>query len=513
MEWITDPTVWVGLVTLVLLEVVLGIDNLIFIAILSEKLPPRQRDRARIVGLSLALLMRLALLASISWVMSLTEPLFTLWSRGISWRDLILICGGLFLLIKATTEIHERLDAQSGAHAPEPGHAAFWPIVAQIVVLDAVFSLDSVITAIGMVDELYVMMAAVVIAVAVMLFASKPLTAFINARPSLVILALGFLLMIGLVLVVDGFGIHVPKGYVYAAIGFSLLIEILNQLGERKRRLRAAGLSPRQRVADAVLRMLGGVPLQSPALAGADGAVLAGEAFAPEEKRMVRGVLGLAQRPVTAIMTPRTDVHCLDGALPRDELLRAVRESPFREFPVARGSLDEIEGVIRKEDILNVCLAGGAFELTKLLRAAVSVPESASVLDALKLFKDAPVELALVVDEYGAFRGVVTRTDLLEAIAGDLPDAHGEASRIRPLADGSLSIDGGASIDAVQERLALGGLPEGEFNTAAGFALALFGRIPRKGEAAQWGGWRFEVAEQRGNRIHALTARRIQANT
>jgi len=266
-------------------------------------------------------------------------------------------------------------------------------------------------------------------------------------------------------------------------------------------------------VADAVLRMLGGVPLQSPALAGADGGVLAGEAFAPEEKRMVRGVLGLAQRPVTAIMTPRTDVHCLDGALPRDELLRAVRESPFREFPVTRGSLDEIEGVIRKEDILNVCLAGGAFELAKLLRAAVSVPESASVLDALKLFKDAPVELALVVDEYGAFRGVVTRTDLLEAIAGDLPDAHGEASRIRPLADGSLSIDGGASIDAVQERLALGGLPDGEFNTAAGFALALFGRIPRTGEAAQWGGWRFEVAEQRGNRIHALTARRIQANT
>jgi CBS domain containing-hemolysin-like protein len=514
MEWITDPTVWVGLVTLVLLEVVLGIDNLIFIAILSEKLPPRERDRARITGLSLALLMRLGLLASISWVMSLTEPLFSLWNADIAWRDLILICGGLFLLIKATTEIHDRLDSQSGAHAPKAAHAAFWPIVAQIVVLDAVFSLDSVITAIGMVDELYVMMAAVVVAIAVMLFASKPLTAFINARPSLVILALGFLLMIGLVLVVDGFGIHVPKGYVYAAIGFSLLIEILNQLGERKRRARVAGFSPRQRVADAVLRMLGGVALQAPAAAGADGGiVLPDDVFAPEEKRMVRGVLGLAQRPVTAIMTPRPDVAWLDASLGRERMLEIVRASPFREFPVARSGNEEMQGVLRKEDILDSCLAGEPFDVARLVRPALSVPESASVLDALKLFKRSPVELAMVVDEYGAFQGVVTRTDLLEAIAGDLPDAHGEVSDIAALPDGALRIAGGTAIDEVQDRLGLAALPEGEFNTAAGFALALFGRIPGNGEAAEWGGWRFEVAAVEGNRIQALLARRLQANT
>jgi CBS domain containing-hemolysin-like protein len=514
MEWIADPTAWVGLVTLVLLEVVLGIDNLIFIAILSEKLPAGQRDRARVTGLSLALFMRLALLASISWVMSLTTPLFSLWTADFSWRDLILISGGLFLLIKATTEIHERFDAQSGMHAPKSAQASFWPIVAQIVVLDAVFSLDSVITAVGMVDELYVMMAAVVVAVLVMLVASKPLTAFISARPSLVILALGFLLMIGLVLVVDGFGIHVPKGYVYAAIGFSVLIEMLNQLGERRRRARVAGLSPRQRVADAVLRLLGGVPLQSPALAGADGALVAQDGvFAPEEKRMVRGVLGLSQRPVTAIMTPRPDVDWLDASADREALLRRVRDSPYREFPVARGSIDAVEGVVRKEDILGVCLSGERFEIAGLARPVVSVPGTASVLDALKLFKDAPVELALVLDEYGAFQGVVTRTDLLEAIAGDLPDAHGAGSGISPLADGSLRLSGGAPIDDVQERLRLARLPEGDFNTAAGFALALFGRIPRAGDAVEWEGWRLEVAAVAENRIRALVARRVQANT
>ena len=412
MEWLSDPTVWVGLATLVALEIVLGVDNLIFIAILSDKLPPAQRDRARRIGLALALGLRLALLASISWVMSLTAPVLSFWKFELSWRDLILIAGGLFLLVKATTEIHDRLEGQpAGGHAAAaPAHAGFWPIVAQIIVLDVVFSLDSVITAVGMVDELYVMMAAVVIAVAAMLVAAKPLSDFISARPSLIILCLGFLLMIGLVLVVDGLGLHIPKGYVYAAIGFSVLIEVLNQLAARNRRRPADSLASRQSVAEAVLRLLGGVPLQK-------------DGFHPEERRMVRDVLQLAERPVTAIMTPRSEVAWIDAAASRERMLEVVRKSPYREFPVARGSIDRIVGVVRKEDILDLCLRGEAFDLAKLLRPPVVVPAPASVLDALRLFKGAPVELALVV-ENGAFRGVVTRSDLLEAIAGDLPDAH-----------------------------------------------------------------------------------------
>src|SRR5215213_3542036 len=262
MEWITDPAAWVGLATLVALEVVLGVDNLIFLAILSDKLPPEQRDRARIIGLSLALVMRLGLLAGISWVMSLTTPLFSFWRLAISWRDLILIAGGVFLLVKATTEIHERVQGH-GTHAGAgSAHAAFWAIIAQIIVLDAVFSLDSIITAVGMVDELGVMMTAVVIAVLAMLVASKPLTEFITRRPSLIILCLGFLLMVGLVLVADGLGVHVPKGYVYAAIGFSLLVEILNQLAARKSTPGTGTLS-RQSIAESVLRLLGGLPLQA----------------------------------------------------------------------------------------------------------------------------------------------------------------------------------------------------------------------------------------------------------
>jgi predicted tellurium resistance membrane protein TerC len=412
MDWIADPTVWVGLATLVALELVLGVDNLIFIAILADKLPQKERDRARIIGLSLALLMRLGLLASISWVMSLTAPVFGFWRFEFSWRDLILIVGGLFLLVKATTEIHDRIEPQ-GHDKPASAAAGFWPIVAQIVVLDAVFSLDSIITAVGMVDELYVMMAAVVIAVAAMLVASKPLTSFITARPSLIILCLGFLLMVGLVLVVDGFGLHVPKGYLYAAIGFSVLIELLNQLAARGRRKGRGGMASRQQLADTVLRLLGGVPV--PAYAMPEGQV-----FNSAEREMVGGVLTLRDRRVSTVMTPREQVAWLD--LADRDLLRKVRASPHRELPVGRGSPERMEGVVRKEDILALCVDGKPIEAGGVVRRVPSVRTDASVLDALTEFKRQTAELALVVDDQGRFQGIVTRTDLLEAIAGEFPD-------------------------------------------------------------------------------------------
>jgi predicted tellurium resistance membrane protein TerC len=412
MEWISDPAVWVGLLTLVVLEIVLGVDNLIFIAILADKLPPQERDRARIIGLSLALVMRLGLLASITWVMSLTTPILSVWRFEISWRDVILIVGGVFLLIKATTEIHERLE---GGHKHGKGakHAAFWPIIGQIVMLDIVFSLDSVITAVGMVDELPVMMAAVIIAVAAMLFASKPLTRFITARPTLIILCLGFLLMIGLVLVVDGFGFHIPKGYVYAAIGFSVLIEILNQLAARGRRQAAAGTSSRQQITDAVLRFLGGVPL--PALAIPEGKV-----FGPDERNMVGGVLTLGEREVRTIMTPRDGVHSLD--LKEQDVLAKLRASPHREMPVVDGSPEKVIGIVRKEDVLALCIEGKPMDLKTILRPARTVLLRHTVLATLNRFKRTTTELAIVVDEQERFQGIVTRTDLLEAIAGEFPD-------------------------------------------------------------------------------------------
>jgi predicted tellurium resistance membrane protein TerC len=412
MEWIADPAIWVGLLTLVVLEIVLGIDNLIFIAILADRLPPEQRDRARILGLSFALIMRLALLASISWMMSLKEPLFALWRFEFSWRDVILIGGGVFLLVKATTEIHDRIEPQPQARSGAAG-AGFWAIVAQIVVIDAVFSIDSIITAVGMVDHLYVMMAAVVIAIGAMLVASKPLTDFVSKRPSLIILCLGFLLMVGLVLVVDGFGFHLPKGYLYTAIGFSLLIGLLNHLAARGRRKPAKGATSRQQVADVVLRLLGGVPL--PAYAVPEGAL-----FGSAEREMVGGVLTLGERKVPSVMTPREDVRWLD--LNDPHVLEKVRASPHRELPVGRGSIEKMVGVVRKEDVLALCVDGKPIALDSVVRGTPTLRANASVLEALNQFKKHTAEMALVTDEQGRFQGIVTRTDLLEAIAGEFPD-------------------------------------------------------------------------------------------
>jgi predicted tellurium resistance membrane protein TerC len=224
----SDPQTWVALLTLTVLEIVLGIDNVIFISILITRLPAEQRDRARKLGLGLAMGMRIGLLLTITWIIGLTQPAFTILGNEFSWRDLILIGGGLFLLGKATTEIHESVEGEE-AHAPDAsGRAAFGAVIVQIVLLDIVFSLDSVLTAVGLVDEVIVMIVAVVIAVGVMLIASGPLSAFVHRHPSVKILALSFLLLIGVTLIADGFGFHIDKAYIYAAMGFSVFVEALN---------------------------------------------------------------------------------------------------------------------------------------------------------------------------------------------------------------------------------------------------------------------------------------------
>jgi predicted tellurium resistance membrane protein TerC len=216
-----------ALATLTFLEIILGVDNVIFISILSSKLPPRDQPRARRAGLAAAMGMRIALLLSIAWIIGLTAPLFTLLGRVISARDLILICGGLFLLAKATIEIHDRLEGEEG-HATARVAPSFAAVIAQIMALDIVFSLDSVITAVGMAEDLAVMITAVVLAVAVMMFSADPISAFVNRHPTVKVLALSFLLLIGVSLVGDGLGMHLPKGYIYFAMGFSIFVEMIN---------------------------------------------------------------------------------------------------------------------------------------------------------------------------------------------------------------------------------------------------------------------------------------------
>lgn len=240
---LADPAAWVALVTLIVMEVVLGIDNLIFIAILTNKLPESQRDIARKIGISAALVLRLALLFTIAAIVTLTTPIISIAGLDFSWRDLILIAGGLFLVWKATKEIHHRVDPDPAPDIFDRRAIAlgFGAAIGQILVLDLVFSIDSIITAVGMTPHVPIMVIAVIVAVLAMLVAANPLSSFINANPTIVMLALAFLLMIGMVLIADGFGVHVPKGYVYAAMAFSALVEGLNMLARRKRQRGASG--------------------------------------------------------------------------------------------------------------------------------------------------------------------------------------------------------------------------------------------------------------------------------
>ncbi len=236
MEWLTDPQAWIALLTLTALEIILGVDNIIFITVLVGRLPDRQRDKARVLGLGLAMFTRIALLLSIVWVMRLTAPLFAVSSRAVSGRDLILIIGGLFLIWKSTIEIHDSLEGASEEEGGSKAVAGFVSVLVHFAILDIIFSLDSVITAVGLANEVAVMIIAIVLAVIVMMFSARSIGAFVDKHPTIKMLALSFLVLIGVTLIADGFGFHVPKGYIYFAMAFSVAVELLNMKVRRKAR-------------------------------------------------------------------------------------------------------------------------------------------------------------------------------------------------------------------------------------------------------------------------------------
>ena len=501
-----EPSIWIGLGTLVVLEIVLGIDNLVFIAILADKLPPEQRDRARQIGLTLALVMRLGLLTAMSWLITLTKPVLTVGGFTFSGRDLILLVGGLFLVFKATVELHERLEGSMQHRGPNRVVASFWLVVTQIIVLDAVFSLDAVITAVGMVDELGVMMAAVVIAMTVMLIASKPLTRFVNAHTTVVVLCLAFLLMIGFSLVAEGFGFHIPKGYLYAAIGFSIMIEFFNQLAHRNLRMNEARLPLRERTADAIMRLMGGRRLVEPeaSAAAAAGKAADGTAFHEEERSMISGVLTLAERSIRSIMTPRGEISWVDCDTDPAEIRRQLLETPHSLVPVGRGSLDNVMGVMRAKDITAALDEGRDIAACAEAQPPIIVPDQIDVIRSLTVLRKAKGSLVLVVDEFGTVQGLVTPLDILEAIAGEFPDAD-ETPEISREGDSWLA-RGSADLHQLEQALGETGLvsEDDEYATLAGMLLAQHEELPKVGESFEIEGFRFEVREMSDRRIELV---------
>ncbi len=500
-----DPGIWVGLLTLIVLEIVLGIDNLVFIAILADKLPPEQRDKARVLGLSLALIMRLGLLFAISWLVTLTKPLITVFDLTFSGRDLILLFGGLFLLYKAVSELHERMEGKIEVQVTTSNvvYAGFTVVVAQIVVLDAVFSLDSVITAIGMVDNIYVMMVAMIVAMAVMLVASKPLTNFVNRHPTVIILCLSFLLLIGISLIAEGFGFHIPKGYIYSGIGVAIVIEAFNQFTSRNVEKNQSKIPLRHRTADSILKLMGS-KLDDDLMLQTGASLAAHKAFGDEERYMVGGVLTLAERSVASIMTPRLQISWINLDDDHEKIREQILAVPHSLFPVCRGQLDKVVTIARAKELIDAL--DDEEQLQKLLKRSrpIFIFEKMKVIDAINTLRSSKGSLVLVSNEFGNIQGLISPLDVFEAIAGEFPDADEQLDLIK-LDENTWKASG--MLDLYQLELEMGMLDldlvheDSGYFSVAGLILDKTQGEVKQGTQIEHDGIWFEVLEMDENRI------------
>jgi CBS domain containing-hemolysin-like protein len=448
-------------------------------------------------------------------MVTLTEPLFEVFGKSFSGRDLIMLFGGVFLLFKATMELHERLEGHVDQKAGSATYALFWPIVAQIVVLDAVFSLDAVITAVGMVDELSIMMIAVVFSIAIMIVASKPLTAFVNAHPTVIMLCLGFLMMIGFSLTADGLGFHIPKGYLYAAIGFSIVIEVFNQIARARRKRSVKGHLPRrERTAHAVLRLLGGRKPDAQEVGEEIADMFDGDTeevvFERRERVMISGVLQLAQKPIRTVMTVRSDVDMIDLADGQERIRQTLMNSSYSRLPLIReGCIDEPLGFVHKKELLNALLAGNQPNLEHLVRTPLHLLESFSVFNALEQMRAESTHIAFVVNEFGDFAGILTMTDILESIAGELPDAsEAEGPDLVEEADGLL-VNAAMNLSHLRERSGFKARATVDYQTLAGLVMSLLDRLPVIGDELQWEGWSIQVVEVQERRVTRVKLRSL----
>lgn len=496
-----------GFLTLTLLELVLGIDNLVFISLLASKLEGNLAKRANIIGLTCALFTRLLLLFTISWAVGLTKPLFTIYGIDFAARNIILLVGGIFLLAKGTIELHERIEGELYERKVETNKSALWRVILQIIVLDAIFSLDSIITAVGMVHDIKIMIAAVIIAVAVMLLASNMLMKFITKHPTVIILCLGFLMMIGFNLVVEAFGIEVSKGYLYAAIGFSICVEAINQFAYRNRKKSVPATDLRSKTASAVLRLLGGDKNSSHNSLVSEVDVIAersieNEVFKPTEKEMIKGVLDLADRPVRSIMTPRNEVEWLNLA-DEDKILREdIRDLTHSRVIVARNFVDEFVGVVVAKDLLASLIDETKINWQKIMRNPLVILENSDVLSLMDKMRQMPVQMAIVVDEHGSFEGIVTPTDIFKAISGNFVHEEDKPNMINKINENNWLVDASIDIRYLSNFLDIDLVDENDrYTTLAGYLLWNLGSIPAQNDIFKAQNLIFKVIEMDKNNI------------
>lgn len=518
MAWAADPTAWAGLLTLAAIETVLGIDNLLFIAILSQKLPPKQRDKARYLGIGGALLIRIVLMLLAAYMVAITTPLFSLFGLEISIRDVVMFVGGFFLLYKSTVDLHAKLEGDDDHDAltlSRAGGHSLLMVAVQITVLDAIFSVDAIITAVGMTEHVFIMIFAVCIAMGIMTWASGLVTELVIRHPTLVILCLGFLLLIGFSLVMESLHLDVPKGYLYAAIGFSILIEILNEIARRNvlRLGHTRTMQNREIAANLVLRLLGSKKSEVQSIKEAIVSPIGESVFNNMEQDMVARVLQLSSLPIKAVMTSRTDLEMLKLDVdPQKVVDTARRRSRSNLVAYLSGQKDAPLGYIKRADVLALALGGqvSTEALRKLVQTPLYLPETVNILKALDEFRKATQYIAFVFDEFGNFEGMVTLHDIMEEVAGELPDQT-EVPEIVRSAPGEYRVEAEAALNDV-ERITGFSVPQSEhYHTLAGFLLDYLQRLPEQGEVIKLGSWQAQILKSDSTSIEVVRLTNLRA--
>ncbi len=507
MAWLFDPTIWVGLLTLIALEVVLGTDQLIFTDTLADKLPTKPRNRVRVIGLLCGLLLRLVVLLPILWLMQFSEPLLALGQLDFSVKDLVCLIGGFFLLFIATQQLYERIGGDPSSLVPQKGYAGFGVVLLQLVVLQAMLSVDAVFIAIATVDQPTIMVLAMVVATALLLAVPKVLTHFINTHPNLVVLVFGFLLMIGFSLILNGFGIVVPKGYLYAAIGFAVAVGFVKSFASRQSSAAKSIWPLRERIAAWVLKMRDKKDSWQETAVEAEptrnGSTVVSDEV--EQRNMVSGVLTLAERSVHSLMTPRTAIAWVNIDDDPETIKKQLEEEPHSFFPVCRGTLDEVIGIGRAKRMVADILTHGRIR-QKRLREPIIVHDTISILRLLDTLKQSRGQLVLVADEFGTLQGLITPIDIFEAIAGQFPDED-ETLDIVPDGDNRWRMDGATDLHRLEQVLQTDGLvnEDEDYTTLAGYLLNHFGQLPAVGDVCEYNttGARFvfKVTRLEGRRI------------
>src|SRR5574344_261756 len=520
LSWILEPTAWIGLLTLTAIQTVLGIDNLLFIAILSAKLPAREAKLACYIGLGGALIIRIILMLSAAYIVAMSPPLFTLYGFECSSRDLMMLFGGLFLIYKATEELHGKLEASDIEEKISVSKAAvqsFAVVVSQIMILDVLFSADAIVTAIGMTNQGWIMIIAVSLATVLLILASTVISEFVSKHPTLVILCLGFLLMIAFSLILEAFHIYVSKGYLYSAMAFSIVIEVFNQVSRKNTLHLKKSNSSRQTAAHLVLRLLGSKQSSVNSIKEAIVSTPDSDVFNSQEQEMVSRVLQLSSLPVKAVMTARPDLQMLKVDDTKDCLLkRTLQASRSRLIAYENGKKDQPLGYILRSKLLASLLQDkdSKTNIEKLIIEPIYLPETISILKALELFKAQKRYFGFVFDEFGVFVGVVTLHDILEEITGEMPSVT-ETPEILSMDedDKSFRVDGDTILSDLERETGLAISPTEHYQTMGGYVLDKFQRVPKQGEKFDVNGWTIEIYSADQTAINVLKLTRQENQT